>query len=107
MNSNTNQTQTQNDNNNKKIDVNPLQLLVNASFIAYQRGAFSMKETSLISQAIDFFVETKQAVIPQIQNQQQTQQQNQPTQNQQQQTESNNSLQITEQEPEKVIFQSQ
>ena len=105
MNSNTNQTQTQTD--NKKMEVNPLQLLVNASFLAYQRGAFSMKETSIISQAIDFFVETKQAVIPQIQNQPQTQQQNQPTQNQQQQTESNNSLQITEQEAEKVIFQSQ
>jgi len=106
MNSNTNQTQTQNNNNNndnKKIEINPLQLLVNASFLAYQRGAFSMKETSLISQAIDFFVETKQAVIPQVQNQQQ----NQPTQNQQQQTESNNSLQITETETEKVIFPSQ
>ena len=97
----TNQTQTQNDNNNKKIEINPLQLLVNASFLAYQRGAFSMKETSLISQAIDFFVETKQAVIPQIQNQAQNQAQNQ----QQTQTESNNSLQITE--PEKVIFPSQ
>jgi hypothetical protein len=100
MNSNSNQTQN-NNNDNKKIDVNPLQLLVNASFLAYQRGAFSMKETSLISQAIDFFVETKQAVIPQIQNQAQNQAQNQ----QQTQTESNNSLQITE--PEKVIFQSQ
>ena len=93
---NTNQTQTQTD--NKKMEVNPLQLLVNASFLAYQRGAFSMKETSLISQAIDFFVETKQAVIPQVQNQ---------PQNQSQQTESNNSLQINEQQPEKIIFQSQ
>ena len=94
----TNQTQTDNNNTNKKMEVNPLQLLVNASFLAYQRGAFSMKETSLISQAIDFFVETKQAVIPQVQNQQQ---------NQTQQTESNNSIQITETEPEKVILQSQ
>ena len=98
MNSNTNQTQTQTD--NKKMEVNPLQLLVNASFLAYQRGAFSMKETSLISQAIDFFVETKQAVIPQIQNQPQ-----------QKQSENNSnpniSLQINEQEPEKVIFPSQ
>jgi len=97
---NTNQTQTQTD--NKKMEVNPLQLLVNASFLAYQRGAFSMKETSLISQAIDFFVETKQAVIPQVQNQPQNQQQNQS-----QQTESNNSLQINEQQPEKIIFPSQ
>ena len=98
MNSNTNQTQTQTD--NKKMEVNPLQLLVNASFLAYQRGAFSMKETSLISQAIDFFVETKQAVIPQVQNQ-----------TQQKQSENNSnpniSLQINEQEPEKVIFPSQ
>jgi hypothetical protein len=97
---NTNQTQTQTD--NKKMEVNPLQLLVNASFLAYQRGAFSMKETSLISQAIDFFVETKQAVIPQVQNQPQNQ-----SQNQSQQTESNNSLQINEQQPEKIIFPSQ
>jgi len=88
---NNNQNQIDNT-NNKKVDLNPLQLLVNASFLAYQRGAFSMKETSLVSQAIDFFVETKQAVIPQVQNQQQ-------------QTESNNSLQITE--PKKVIFTSQ
>ncbi len=50
--------------------VNPLQILVNAAIIAYQRGAFSMKETSLISQSIDFFVETKQAIIPQPQPQQ-------------------------------------
>jgi len=49
--------------------VNPLQILVNAAIIAYQRGAFSMKETSLISQSIDFFVETKQAIIPQPQPQ--------------------------------------
>lgn len=98
MNSNTNQTQTQTD--NKKMEVNPLQLLVNASFLAYQRGAFSMKETSIISQAIDFFVETKQAVIPQVQNQ-----------TQQKQSENNSnpniSFQINEQEPEKVIFPSQ
>jgi len=52
--------------------VNPLQILVNAAIIAYQRGAFSMKETSLISQSIDFFVETKQAIIPQPQPQSQT-----------------------------------
>jgi hypothetical protein len=103
MNSNQTQTQTQTQNDNKKMEVNPLQLLVNASFIAYQRGAFSMKETSLISQAIDYFVETKQAVIPQVQNQQQNQQQKQSESN----SNPNISLQINEQELEKVIFTSQ
>ena len=58
MESDQSQTQTQR--------VNPLQILVNAAIIAYQRGVFSMQETSLISQSIDFFVETKQAVIPDV-----------------------------------------
>jgi len=57
--------------------INPLQILVNAAFLAYQRGAFSMKETSIISQSIDFFIETKQAVVPQPQPPQQQQPQNQ------------------------------
>jgi hypothetical protein len=48
--------------------VNPLQILVNAAIIAYQRGVFTMQETSIISQSIDFFVETKQAVIPQVES---------------------------------------
>jgi hypothetical protein len=60
------QTQAQ---SSEPIRVNPLQILVNAAIIGYQRGAFSMKETSIISQSIDFFVETKQAVLPQPQTQ--------------------------------------
>jgi hypothetical protein len=81
-----------------QIKVNPLQILVNAAFIAYQRGVFTMKETSIISQSIDFFVDTNQAIIPQQQTQQQTNtpQQNQPLEKI-----------IEEQTPEKVIFQSQ
>jgi hypothetical protein len=51
---------------NQSPRVNPLQILVNAAIIAYQRGVFSMQETSIISQSIDFFVETKQAVIPDV-----------------------------------------
>ncbi len=73
----------------KNIVISPIQLLVNATLVAYQRGAFTMKETSLISQAIDYFtVETKQAVIPEINNKQE---------NDKKETNDN----------EKVIFQSQ
>ena len=73
----------------KNIVISPIQLLVNATLVAYQLGAFTMKETSLISQAIDYFtVETKQAVIPEINNKQE---------NDKKETNDN----------EKVIFQSQ
>jgi len=51
----------------KNIVISPIQLLVNATLVAYQRGAFTMKEAGLISQAIDYFtVETKQAKLPEI-----------------------------------------
>jgi hypothetical protein len=76
----------------QKVSINPLQLLVNATFLAYQRGAYNMKETALISQAIDFFVETKQAEIPQL--------------NQPQQPQTNKPETIPE-ESSKVIFESQ
>ncbi len=49
----------------QRIEISPLQLLVNAVFLAYQRGVYTMKEAGIISQAIDFFtIETKQAIIP-------------------------------------------
>ena len=84
-----------------KVGINPLQLLVNATFLAYQRGAYNMKEASLISQAIDFFVETKQAEVPQM-NQSQQQQFPSP------QTSTTPSRPETiPEEPEKVIFTSQ
>jgi hypothetical protein len=77
----------------ENIVISPIQLLVNAVLVAYQRGAFTMKEAGLISQAVDYFtIETKQAVIPNIKdNQDETQNQNQN------QTST----------PEKFIFQSQ
>lgn len=75
----------------QKVSINPLQLLVNATFLAYQRGAYNMKEAALISQAIDFFVETKQAEVPQA---------TQPSQ------QSKRPETIVE-EPSKVIFESQ
>jgi hypothetical protein len=49
---------------------------------------------------------TNQATTPKVNGQPQNQPQNQ-SQNQSQQTESNNSLQINEQQPEKIIFPSQ
>ena len=65
--------------------------MVNAVLVAYQRGAFTMKEAGLISQAVDYFtIETKQAVIPNIKNNQE---------------ETQNPPQTTQ--PEKIIFQSQ
>jgi len=80
---------------NNQIKVNPLQILVNAAFIAYQRGAFTMREVSVISQSIDFFVETNQAVIPRT-TQQQPIPQSKPLET------------IKEEQPsEKIVFQSQ
>ena len=88
-----------------KVSINPLQLLVNATFLAYQRGAYNMKETSLISQAIDFFVETKQAEVPQMnQSQQQPQTHQSPPMPQPQQSSRPETI---PEEPEKVIFTSQ
>ena len=88
----------------QKVGINPLQLLVNATFLAYQRGAYNMKEASLISQAIDFFVETKQAEVPQMnQSQQSSSTQQTPPMPQQQ----SNRPETIQEEPEKVIFTSQ
>jgi hypothetical protein len=97
---------TQSTQQQSKVGINPLQLLVNATFLAYQRGAYNMKEASLISQAIDFFVETKQAEVPQMnQSQQQPQTQQSPhTMPQQQQSSRPETI---PEEPEKVIFTSQ
>jgi hypothetical protein len=53
----------------ESIVISPIQLLVNAVLVAYQRGAFTIKEAGLISQAVDYFtIETKQAKIPEILN---------------------------------------
>ena len=53
----------------ENIVISPIQLLVNAVLVAYQRGAFTIKEAGLISQAVDYFtIETKQAKIPEIPN---------------------------------------
>lgn len=100
------QTQSTQSTQQQKVGINPLQLLVNATFLAYQRGAYNMKEASIISQAIDFFVETKQAEVPQMnQSQQQPQtQQSPPTMSQQQQSSKPETI---SEEPEKVIFTSQ
>lgn len=81
-----------------KVSINPLQLLVNATFLAYQRGAYNMKETALISQAIDFFVETKQAEVPQPHQQQSPSPQTSTT---------TSRPETIKEEPEKVIFESQ
>ncbi len=82
--------------------VNPLQILVNAAFIAYNKGAFSMREASIISQSIDFFVETKQAVVPQFMPQQVPQ-----TQTSQTPQSTENLPTIPEETPQKVTFVSQ
>ena len=74
----------------KNIVISPIQLLVNATLVAYQRGAFTMKEAGLISQAIDYFtIETKQAKLPEINDSKQENDKKETTDN------------------EKVIFQSQ
>ena len=86
------QTQQEQLKQKENIVISPIQLLVNAVLVAYQRGAFTMKEAGLISQAVDYFtIETKQAVIPNIKDNQEE------TQNQTTQTSTS----------EKIIFQSQ
>ncbi len=77
----------------QRIEISPLQLLVNAVFLAYQRGSYTMKEAGIISQAIDFFtIETKQAIVPVPQNNGQSEK---PTEN------------VSSETSEKVIMQSQ
>lgn len=100
MDSSSQSQSTQSTQQQSKVGINPLQLLVNATFLAYQRGAYNMKEAALISQAIDFFVETKQAEVPQMNQSQQ--------QSPQSQTSTTTSRPETiKEEPEKVIFESQ
>ena len=61
---NTNQSSNQTQ-EPQRIEISPLQLLVNAVFLAYQRGAYTMKEAGIIAHGIDYFtIETKQAIVP-------------------------------------------
>jgi hypothetical protein len=103
-----NQSQSQVENQQDQSQgqrVNPLQILVNAAFIAYNKGAFSMREASIISQSIDFFVETKQAVVPQFMPQQVPQT---PTPTPTPTPQSTENLPtIPEETPQKVTFVSQ
>ena len=92
-----NQTQAQ-DSQPQRIEISPIQLLVNAVFLAYQRGVYTMKEAGIISQAIDFFtIETKQAIVPVPQS-------NGQGQVQEQKAEQDESSSV---KSEKVIMQSQ
>jgi hypothetical protein len=56
-----------NQTDDKKITISPIQLLVNSVLVAYQRGAYTIQEAGLISQAVDFFtVKTNQAKLPEV-----------------------------------------
>ncbi len=56
-----------NQSTSNRLEINPIQLLVNAVYVAYQRGAYSMKEAGLISQAVEYFTtETNQAKVPEV-----------------------------------------
>ena len=62
-----NQSSPQNINGGNRLEINPIQLLVNAVYLAYQRGAYSMKEAGLIAQAVEYFTtETNQAKVPEV-----------------------------------------
>lgn len=90
-NSNQQQPQPQQQSPKENIVISPIQLLVNSVLVAYQRGAFTMKEAALISQAVDYFtIETKQAIIPEIKEQSE-----------------NKEVKETKETKEKIIFQSQ
>jgi len=57
----------------KKIMISPIQLLVNAVLVAYQRGAYTIQEAGIISQAVDHFtVKTNQAKLPDIKEESET-----------------------------------
>jgi hypothetical protein len=61
------QSLPQNRNGSNRLEINPIQLLVNAVYVAYQRGAYSMKEAGLIAQAVEYFTtETNQAKVPEV-----------------------------------------
>jgi hypothetical protein len=61
------QSLPQNINGGNRLEINPIQLLVNAVYLAYQRGAYSMKEAGLIAQAVEYFTtETNQAKVPEV-----------------------------------------
>ena len=77
------QTQTQTESQDKKIMISPIQLLVNAVLVAYQRNAYTMQEAGLISQAIDFFtVKTNQAKLPDIKEESEKEEVKEEAQNQ-------------------------
>ena len=60
-------TQSSQPNGSNRLEINPIQLLVNAVYLAYQRGAYSMKEAGLIAQAVEYFTtETNQAKVPEV-----------------------------------------
>jgi hypothetical protein len=60
-------SQSSQPNSSERIEINPIQLLVNAVYLAYQRGAYSMKEAGLIAQAVEYFTtETNQAKVPEV-----------------------------------------
>jgi hypothetical protein len=83
MDSSNQQTQTQTDSQDKKIMISPIQLLVNAVLVAYQRNAYTMQEAGLISQAIDFFtVKTNQAKLPDIKEESEKEEVKEEAQNQ-------------------------
>ena len=96
----TNQNNQNNQTQAQRIEISPLQLLVNAVFLGYQRGVYTMKEAGIISQAIDFItIETKQAIVPVPQSNGQGQ-----GQVQEQKTEQDESSSV---KSDKVIMQSQ
>lgn len=84
-------SQSSQPNGSDRIEINPIQLLVNAVYVAYQRGAYSMKEAGLISQAVEYFTnETKQAKIPEVLSE-----------------ENQSNVKKEDEKKEKVVFQSQ
>jgi hypothetical protein len=87
-------SQSSQPNSSERIEINPIQLLVNAVYLAYQRGAYSMKEAGLIAQAVEYFTtETNQAKVPEVLSEE----------NQSNQKKQDENLE----KKEKIVFQSQ
>uniref|UniRef100_A0A6C0E736 Uncharacterized protein n=1 Tax=viral metagenome TaxID=1070528 RepID=A0A6C0E736_9ZZZZ len=62
------------------VQISHLQLLINAVVLAYHRNAYTLKEAGTIWKALEYFINTGNAVMPQVHRNEQQQQQQQQQQ---------------------------
>jgi hypothetical protein len=71
-----NQSENKESQGPQTVQISHLQLLINAVVLAYHRNAYTLKEAGTIWKALEYFINTGNAVMPQVQrnDQQQPQQ---------------------------------